>query len=353
MTALLAAAALVGALGACSKDTDTKANESAKRYFDAWMLVNYPGLAPTELGYYILEDDAGSGELVGDEDTREYLYGRYNSRDLSTQAYTYTDDEAIAKQLGSYSVSSYYGPRVWYRGNSNLPVGLSDMMTTMRVGGRRKAAIPSWLLTNSRYSKPGEYIKHSSSASPAIYEIFVDDVIDDIVKWEIDSIERYMGVHYPGVDSTLYGFYYIQTREPDWERTYADGDDVEFNYIGRRLDGQVFDCTVRDTARRYGIFVDSKDYEPVTINWTGGEYTELTMGESESSVVPGFAYALYNMHKGEKGVAIFYSGLGYGSSGSGNAIPSFSPLIFELECLGMSDETDPADDDSDSDSTEG
>ena len=341
LVTMAAAAVTLAAMVGCSKDPESEANASAKRFFDAWMLVNYPDLTPTELGYYILEEDAGSGEIVGDEDSRQYLYGRYNSRDLATMAYSYTDDPQIAKQVGSYSQVDYYGPRVWYRGGNNLPVGLSDMMSTMRVGGRRKAAIPSWLMTTKRYSKSSDYIRHSSSASPAIYELFVDEVIDDIVEWEIDSLKRYMSAHYPGVDSTKFGFYYVRTREPDWESSYSSGDDVYFNYIGRRLDGQVFDCTIRDTARRYGVFSESRDYEPVYINWDDSDYTALTMGEDANSIIPGFAYALYQMKKGEKGVAIFYSGLGYGSTGSGNTIPSYSPLIFELECVGQTDETDP------------
>ena len=39
------------------------------------------------------------------------------------------------------------------------------------------------------------------------------------------------------------------------------------------------------------------------------------------------------MKSHEKGVGIFYSALGYGSSGSGNAIPGFSPLMFEIEVV--------------------
>ena len=345
----MAAAVMMGLLfWSCSKDPASEANASAKRYFDAWMLVNYPSLAPTDLGYYILEDEEGTGETVGSESDREYLYGRYNSRDLSTGTYTYTDDEQTAKQIGGYSATNYYGPRVWYRGNNNLPVGLSDMMTTMKEGGRRTAAIPGWLMTTTRYAKASEYIKHSSSASPAIYELIVDEVIDDIVEWEIDSLSSYMSRNYPGVDSTAFGFYYVQTREPDWESRYTSSDEVYFNYIGRRLDGQVFDCTVRDTARRYGLYVEGREYEPVYINWTDTEDSgELTMGENSTTVIPGFARALFGMKKGEKGVAIFYSGLGYGSTGSGNVIPSYSPLVFELECIGVTGETDPDKSDSD------
>ncbi len=35
----------------------------------------------------------------------------------------------------------------------------------------------------------------------------------------------------------------------------------------------------------------------------------------------------------EKGIGIFWSDLGYGKSGSGNSIPAYSPLVFEIEIV--------------------
>ena len=40
------------------------------------------------------------------------------------------------------------------------------------------------------------------------------------------------------------------------------------------------------------------------------------------------------MRAGEKGICIFYSGLGYGIKGGGTTIPAISPLIFEIHMLG-------------------
>ena len=37
-------------LGACARTVETGKNDAAKRYFDAWMQVNHPGLTPTGLG---------------------------------------------------------------------------------------------------------------------------------------------------------------------------------------------------------------------------------------------------------------------------------------------------------------
>ena len=62
------------------------------------------------------------------------------------------------------------------------------------------------------------------------------------------------------------------------------------------------------------------------------DYTKITMGGS-SSLKKGFAYAVYRMHHGEEGTAVFWSDLGYGAGGSGSSIPAYSPLRFDIEVL--------------------
>ena len=57
------------------------------------------------------------------------------------------------------------------------------------------------------------------------------------------------------------------------------------------------------------------------------------MGTS-SSIIDGFKGGISLMKwKGQKATVIFTSKHGYTSSGSGNTIPGFAPLIFELEIL--------------------
>lgn len=337
-TVLSAAAVITLTAISCAKEITSGKNDENRRYFDAWISVHHPGVSPTPLGSYIIEDIPGDGELLGEVSNAPYLYGTYTQRALSDTV-IYTADRQLAKQVGSFDTTYYYGDAVWTRADSGQVAGIEEILGTMRVGGKRTVVIPGWLVTYSRYANAEEYLKHSSGYDNAIFTLSVSEIIKDIEAWEIDSLERYMHRHYPGKDSTEWGYYYIQTQAPDDTASAFEPDDkVYINYIGRRLDGQVFDCTVKDTALKHNIYKASATYEETYVTWDTTAHTKLTLGEDGSSVIPGFSKALFGMRSGEKGIAIFYSGLGYGSSRAGQIIPEYSPLIFELEMIGKEDE---------------
>lgn len=332
-----AVAAAVMASG-CAKESGAGANDAGRRYFDAWITVHWPDVDPTPLGCYVIEDIPGDGPLIGDASNAPFLYGTYTQRALNDTV-VYTSDRALAKQTGSFDTTYWYGNSVWARVDSAQMAGIDEALTTMRTGGRRTVVIPSWLMTYTRYSDASEYLKHSSGYDHSILTLSVSEIIKDVEAWEIDSLKRFVDRHYPGTDSTAWGFYYIRTQAPDdSSETFDQDEKVYLNYIGRRLDGQVFDCTIKDTARKYNIYKASSTYEETYVKWDTTAHTGLTLGSNESSVIPGFSKALFGMRSGEKGIAIFYSGLGYGSSSAGQIIPEYCPLMFELEMKGPEEE---------------
>lgn len=330
---ILAGLALAVA-GGCAKTVSTNVGEEAKRLFDAWMYVHYPDLQPTELGAYVLEETEGDGELVGTPENAPYLRVNYTVTDLDGDV-SMTSYKTMAQQLGDYDPTYYYGSRFWYRSDDALYAGLDEAVSSMRVGGKKTVIVPSWLVTSSRYDTAQEYVTNASgSSSDGIYSVGIVEIVDDVVEWEIDSLTRYLSVAHPDIaptDSLKYGFYYKQITAPTDTTSFSTDSTLFINYIGRLLNGQVFDTNIADTAKRYDLYSSSSTYEPVQINWDADDYTNITMTSDETSVIDGFAYALSLMRSYEKGVAIFYSGLGYGSSGSGNCIPEYAPLIFEIE----------------------
>lgn len=328
--------ALICAAG-CAKETSNSSGVSDKEYFDAWMLVHYPDLDPTPLGSYVIEETEGDGELVGDYEQSPYVFVNYVISTLDGEIQS-TTSEAVAKQVGTYAEGNYYGPRAWSRIGNSLYAGVDEAISSMRVGGTKKIIIPGWLFTESRYDTPEEYVENVSGTN-YIYDIEVTGVEDNIIKWQIDSIGRYLSHNFPGVsvtDSLRYGFYYIRTKEPTDTSAFPNDTTIFINYVAKRLDGQAFDTTVRDTARFYGIESGSVSYEPRQINWFGDgeDYRAITMGSSSpSTLIEGFSYALWKMRPNEAGTCIFFSNLGYSSSGSGEMIPGYSPLRFDIEIV--------------------
>jgi len=326
-------AGALGLMAGCAKSATTNENESLERYLEAWMSTNHPGISENSNGIYILEDEPGSGVLY-DEDTHDYVYLDYVVTDLDGTITSSTTD-SLAKQLGTYVDYYYYGPKVWATGESYMSAGVEFVLDGMREGGRRKAVIPGWYFTTSRYSNASSYFTEVTGNDNSIYDLSVVEFIDDIIEWQIDSIESYSNRVYGRADSLEYGLYYYTLQEASDTTTFSADTSFYVNYIGRRLDGTIFDTNIEKVAKKAGLYSSSKTYGPATISWDEDDYTEITMktagSSSASSTINGFARALYKIRSYEKCVVIFTSAWGYGSSGSGSAIPPYSPLEFEIE----------------------
>lgn len=328
----LLSAAMVLMAASCAESPTINSNDDAKLHFDAWISENYPGVTPTDLGVYIIGDTPGTGEAIGEEDY--YIFVTYTETDLDGNV-TSTSDKALAQQVGTYEQANYYGANVLIKSAYETYSGLLDMLDGMRVGGTRTAVIPGWLTTTNYYETAEEYFNNCTGTN-TIATYTVVDKTDDIIQWEVDTLERYTHKYMKQIDSTIYGYYYLQLTPPSDTTTFPDDTTFWINYTGRLLNGQVFDTTIEDTAKVYGLYSSSNTYSPVYIT-KNETYTEITLASSESStgsnVVDGFAYCLSNLKSFEKGVCAFYSTMGYGYSGNGSKVPRFAPLVFEIEVV--------------------
>ena len=157
------------------------------------------------------------------------------------------------------------------------------------------------------------------------------DLIPDIDAWEKSFIKTTLGDELAKADSLADGVFYVCDKPADSEEDFTTGDEIYINYICRRmLDGKGVDTNIADSAKVFGTYKSTATYGPVLINWAS-EASEITMTSSKTSVVNGFSAALFHMHAHEKGRAYLTSTNAYSSSGSGNTIPGFCPLIFEIE----------------------
>ena len=335
LPALLAAVLAAG----CAKSPQAGPNDSEIRYFESWIIsqrAKHPEYLwkETPLGSYILEDKTGYGALVGDAEATPFVHISYIITDLQGNILM-SSEEQEAKRLGTFEYRDYYGPRVVYRGEGGCTAGENDVLSGMRVGGTRKAVIPGWLMTSQKYDSAADYM-NSKGGDSAIYSITMEEAITDVLQWQIDSLERAIKKLYPSasLDTTgMYGFYYYQLTPPtNPDEEISEGDKIDINYTGFLLNGHIFDSTDEITCKDNNL-PEKSSYGPDYITWAE-DYNEITMGSSSSTPIQGFAYAFSKMKPGEKGVAFFYSNLGYMYKGSEPTIPPYCPLAFELEMVG-------------------
>ena len=325
----LAALAVVLA-ASCTQTAEEGANEAAQRYFDAWRAIHYPN-AQEKDGVYLVDEQPGTGSEWRNDLPVTFLTYTIRSLDGTVSS---NSDEDMARQLGEYDQTYYYGPQVALTGESISYAGLDAILKGMRQGGTRTAIIPSWLMTYKRYDTTDEYLNYSTDNSAAIYTVTFLDQTDNLAEYEYRTLRQYASDHWGVTDtlSTAAVFFKSFTEFENEPEEMPNDTTVYINYTGRRVyDGQVFDTTIADTAKFYNIYSSSKTYEPVAITMAE-DPSSIKMGTS-SSLIDGFKYGLKAMHAGEKASFAFGYRLGYSSSGSGNLIPAYAALQFDIELV--------------------
>ncbi len=326
--------ALAAIAAGCAKEVTEGPNAANIRFFEAWMKINHPNLKPVGLGIYVLEEEAGKGSVAVEEDG--YVFVDYVVTDLEGNIATYTD-EMTAKQLREYKSSNYYGPQVMTTFKQSIPAGVAEAIKGMKVGGRKKVIIPSWLMAYSSYKTEQEYKDRATDASSAIYDIKIAAFTDSIQEYEDELIKKYIKENpltfndkmtQPHKDTV---FYFQPLSEPAAEvEEFPSDTTIYINYTGRLLNGKVFDTTIEKVAKDNEIYSSSRSYEPKKVSWSG-KWEDIKL--EGSSIISGFALTLWQMHPMEKAIGIFSSPYGYEHTGSGKSIPGYAPLVFEIEIV--------------------
>ncbi len=330
---LISVAAAALSLSSCAKHDALKTNDINKRYLDSWLKIYHPGAVEDPSGVFILNETPGTGKSLKDPEACPYLYFTYTKQDLDGNI-SETTDARIAQQIGTYDENVYYGPIVTGRSAKEITAGKEKMFESMNVGGTRTVLVPGWFDTMNRYGKTKDYFENVTGTD-AIFTIHVIDTFSSIDKWQVDSIERYLARNYmEKVDSVKYGYYYIQTKAPDTTDSFEETATVTINYTGGLLNGTIFDTTLENRAKDAGLYSRGKTYSPAKVT-LAKDYKEIKLGGS--TIIEGFSYCLSQMKAGEKGRVIFISKYGYGSSAQDN-IPSYSPLWFDIEMIGLEKE---------------
>jgi len=323
---------LIAALCSCSKDEGSATNDSAKYQFEAWVSKYYPSAQKTDWGAYVVSEEEGNGEEVGTWEDNQFVRIEYTARYFDGTVFSYSGADQ-AKKLYEYDSTYYYGPLVLNRAGTSNIAGLDESFCQMKVGGSREVIIPGWLTTYLRYDNAKDFYNNVTGTN-VIYDFKIVDAFNDADEWEIEQITDYissLGLDINSFENDTTGFYYLTTKAPDNdELSFEENDTYTINYTGMRLDGQIFDTTIRNIAVKAGIYSDDNTYETQEVTYNE-DYSSITLGSS--SVIDGFGMALAKMRPGEKCTVIFISSLGYEGSGSGLRINGYCPLRFDIEMV--------------------
>lgn len=313
----------VTAIAGCAQEKEETSDEVQARVLDAYLQLYYPNATRLESGLVILDQKNSSSSEIAENYDAVYL--NYNSMNLNGE-YVSTTYKDVAKKLGTYSASTYYGPSFSPIGYGSITKGLHEALLLMPEGSEMTVVIPPTL---SSYDTQSSNYTSQTHTTNMIYELKVEHVIKDLKKFQIDSLESFKRIHYPDIDSVVTGYYFKKTLDLGID-TIEAGTKVNVWYVGKLLDGYVFDTNIEDSAKKYDLYNSSTTYEALEIEYQK-TFEEMSSESSsnDNSVVVGFARALKSLTYGEKGITFFMSDLGYGSSTSGS-VPAYSMLFFDI-----------------------
>lgn len=358
----------------CAKQEEDPIEDQRLRSFDAWVEKNAPNAQKIEGGIYIekLYSSTQPGALtpVGSNSSTaedEWVMINYTGREMTTGNVFVTRDPEIAKHQGTYTDYTHYTTdyvpytpynSLYYSSNLDLIMGNFLALGQMKEGDICRVYIPSALAYGSSgFSYTGSGFEGQNALGedlPVIMDLELVKVVKNPSSYEASLVQNYavsqMGLNLSDtVRTNLYRKHLSYGKET--RDTIKDGETVSVYYVGRFMDGFVFDTNLEDTAKKHNLaqYYDDTHYEALSVEVGASEDTDDGT-TSENTVVVGLDAALATMLYGESSQIIFTSTYGYGTSGqfptyssssssssssstttvASSIIPPYTPLIFDV-----------------------
>jgi len=164
------------------------------------------------------------------------------------------------------------------------------------------------LVDGLRQAYQGQPLKLDKARMQAVLQQHDAQESDDQAQKQQAAEKRFMANERGrfGVHELPEGVLYNELQAGSGAQPKAGGK-VQVRYVGRVPDGSVFD-------------------QNQTPQW-------FSLG----SVIEGWQVALPQMHVGAKWRLVIPSAQAYGAEGAGDLIPPYTPLVFEIELLGVGD----------------
>lgn len=137
---------------------------------------------------------------------------------------------------------------------------------------------------------------------------------------DIETIDAFLEEKGIEAETTEEGLRYVITQEGEGANAEV-GQKVAVAYVGRLLDGTLFDTSVESIAKEEGTFTEGRPYTPY----------EFTLGRG--GVIKGWDIGLSHLNKGAKATLYIPSGLAYGPRQRSEVIKANSILMFDVELV--------------------
>lgn len=187
-----------------------------------------------------------------------------------------------------------------------------------------KGALVTYLLKIEKIQSLDEAIAEKKAA-----EAKTAEGNEKLKAGELQRITKYTAALKPAVKVTPSGLYY-QVLTPSAKPKPLPGDTLLVNYIGKTLDGKVFDTNLKDEAEKAGVSQPGRPYEAFQFVVKAGQ------------VIQGWDEGFLLLNEGSKARLIIPSKLAYAERGAGADIAPYSPLIFDVELLSIKPGKHPA-----------
>lgn len=325
---------------ACAEKVEDDIEAKRELAFETWMQMYGEGATRLSTGVYVKKlSSSSTSSVVKPPVDGNWVSLNYTGRTLYTGNIFVSRDSATARLMGSFEYYTHYVPEfVKFSKTDTVGViqGVYDALATMNEGDVVRAYIPSSLAYGTYgTSFSGGYEGQTTSVGgdvAIIMDLELEKIVADPVSYETELVQQFAYNKWgKRVDDTIAKNVYRQTLELGKKDTLTVSDDttVCVYYVGRFLDGFIFDTNIADTAKKYNIYDTSigTKYDSLKISTNG----------TDTSYIQGFYKAIVGMKFGETAETVFTSLYGYGSTAQtpddGTWINPYTPLRYTIEVL--------------------
>jgi len=161
--------------------------------------------------------------------------------------------------------------------------------------------------------------KMADTAFNSAITTFLKAQADVLKKAEPAKVKKYIDDNKLSGTTTTSGLFYVITKQGTGDKPAA-GDSVSVNYVGKFVNGKLFETNVKEVAQKEKTFNPMQQYKPI----------HIPVGVK--AVIPGWDEGLMLLNKGAKATFVVPSKLAYGEQGN-QIIQPYTPLVFDVELV--------------------